>query len=306
MRADEHETRVYSISEIIIKTAPFNIAIYSTGEKIHNIKSVEKIFYMVPDRIISLDLHSAKLSNSKMSTLISYFGNVQQLTSLNLAGNSLGCDGAKLLVPYISNLIQLELLDLGYNKIKTDGFKSLIPSFAQLLQLKTLHLCNNEIHKEGSALFATIRLPNLTTLNLASNNLQKGDEHVSQCLDIMPQLISLDLSGNYITNFTKINKSLEKMGNLQSLKLSYNRINAPIAISIIHTIVKLPHIKTIILSSNFIENSGAICIISYLEKMPQLELLDLQDNMIHKRIQIKLKETIKSFGNNKLTVLLNN
>ena len=38
MRADEHETRVYSISEIIIKTAPFNIAIYSTGEKIHNIK----------------------------------------------------------------------------------------------------------------------------------------------------------------------------------------------------------------------------------------------------------------------------
>jgi hypothetical protein len=40
--------------------------------------------------------------------------------------------------------------------------------------------------------------------------------------------------------------------------------------------------------------------------MPQLELLDLQDNMIHKRIQIKLKETIKSFGNNKLTVFLNN
>jgi len=306
MRADEHETRVYSISEIIIKTAPFNIAIYSTGEKIHNIKSVEKIFYMVPDRIISLDLHSAKLSNSKMSTLISYFGNVQQLTSLNLAGNSLGCDGAKLLVPYISNLIQLELLDLGYNKIKTDGFKSLIPSFAQLLQLKTLHLCNNEIHKEGSALFATIRLPNLTTLNLASNNLQKGDEHVSQCLDIMPQLISLDLSGNYITNFTKINKSLEKMGNLQSLKLSYNRINAPIAISIIHTIVKLPHIKTIILSSNFIENSGAICIISYLEKIPQLELLDLQDNIIHESVQNMLKVKIKSFGHNKLTVLLNN
>jgi Ran GTPase-activating protein (RanGAP) involved in mRNA processing and transport len=307
MRADEHETRVYSISEIIINTSPiFNIAIYSNGEKIHNIKSVERIFYMVPECIISLDLHSAKLSNSKMSTLISSFGNVQQLTSLNLAGNSLGCGGAKLLAPYISNLTQLELLDLGYNKIKTDGFESLIPSFAQLSQLKTLHLCNNEIHNEGIALFATIRLSNLTTLNLVANNLRKGDEHMSQCLDTMAQLISLDLSCNYITNFTKINKSLEKMINLQSLKLSYNRINAPIAISIIQTIAKLPHIKKIILSSNFIENGGAICIISYLEKIPQLELLDLQDNIIHESVQNMLKVKIKSFGHNKLTVLLNN
>jgi Leucine-rich repeat (LRR) protein len=307
MHADEPETRVYSISEIIIKTLPiFNIAICSNGEQIYNIKPLERIFYMVPERIISLDLHSAKLSNSNMSTLISSFGNIQQLTSLNLAGNSLGWHGAKLLAPYISNLTQLQLLDLGYNKIKTIGLKSLIPSIAKLSQLKTLHLGYNEIYNEGIALFATIRLSNLTTLNLAANNLEDGDEHVSQCLDIMPQLISLDLSCNYITNFTKINKSLKKMINLQSLKLSYNRISAHVAISIIETIAKLPHIKKIILSSNFIENDGAINIISYLEKMPQLELLDLQDNMIHKRIQIKLKETIKSFVNNKLTVFLNN
>jgi Ran GTPase-activating protein (RanGAP) involved in mRNA processing and transport len=307
MRADEHETIVYSIIEIIIKTSLiFNIAIYSNGEQIHNIKFFERIFYMVPERIISLDLHSAKLSNSNISILISYFGNVQQLTSLNLAGNSLGCRGAKLLAPYISNLTQLELLDLGYNKIKTDGFKSLIPSFAQLSQLKTLHLCYNEIHNEGVALFATIRLPNLTTLNLAGNNLQDSDEHVSQCLDTMPQLISLDLNCNYITNFSKINKSLEKMINLQSLKLSYNRIYAQGVISIIETIAKLPHIKKIILSSNFIENDGAINIISYLEKMPQLELLDLQDNMIRKSIQNMLKVKIKSLGYNKLTVHLNN
>ena len=325
------DTREYEISKMIIETSHiFNIAICSNGKLIENIEPLEIILSMAPERITSLDLHSAKLLNSHISILTPYLENLQQLTTINLENNIFGFMGALLLPQFLSkmpqltslnlasnsldsivlesclhNLTQLQLLNLRNNNIRKSGMKLLVPMIAKLPLLETLDIGSNGILTEGIRLLASIKLPKLKTLSLANNSLEKSGEQLSIYLDMMPQITSLNLSCNYITDFSKINPCLEKMENLRSLNLSYNRIYTPVVVSIIETIAKLLHIKEVNLSSNFIGDDGAKTIISYLGMIPQLELLDLKDNLIHKKTNSILKQTIKTLGHN-TTVYLGN
>lgn len=325
------DTREYEISKMIIETSHiFNIAICSNGKLIENIEPLEIILSMAPERITSLDLHSAKLLNSHISILTPYLENLQQLTTLNLENNIFGFMGSLLLPQFLSkmpqltslnlasnsldstvlesclhNLTQLQLLNLRNNNIRTSGMKLLVPIIAKLQLLETLDIGSNGIFTVGIRLLASIKLPKLKTLSLANNSLEKSGEQLSIYLDMMPQITSLNLSCNYITDFSKIIHCLEKMENLQSLNLSYNRIYTPVVVSIIETIAKLLHIKEVNLSSNFIGDDGAKTIISYLGMIPQLELLDLKDNLIHKKTKSILNQTIKSLGHN-TTVYLGN
>lgn len=325
------DTREYEISKMIIETSHiFNIAICSNGKLIENIEPLEIILSMAPERITSLDLHSAKLLNSHISILTPYLENLQQLTTLNLENNIFGFMGSLLLPQFLSkmpqltslnlasnsldstvlesclhNLTQLQLLNLRNNNIRTSGMKLLVPIIAKLQLLETLDIGSNGIFTVGIRLLASIKLPKLKTLSLVNNSLEKSGEQLSIYLDMMPQITSLNLSCNYITDFSKIIHCLEKMENLQSLNLSYNRIYTPVVVSIIETIAKLLHIKEVNLSSNFIGDDGAKTIISYLGMIPQLELLDLKDNLIHKKTKSILKQTIKTLGHN-ITVYLGN
>jgi len=325
------DNREYEIIKMIIDTSHiFNIALCYNGKIIENIESLEIILSMAPERITSLDLHSAKLLNSHISILTPYLENLQQLTSINLENNIFGFMGALLLPQFLSkmpqltslnlasnsldstvlesclhNLTQLQLLNLRNNNIRTSGMKLLVPIIGKLSQLETLDIGSNGIFTEGIRLLASIKLPKLNTLSLANNSLEKSGEQLSIYLDMMPQITSLNLSCNYITDFSKIHPCLEKMENLQSLNLSYNRIYTLVVVSIIETITKLLHIKEVNLSSNFIGDDGAKTIISYIRMIPQLELLDLKDNLIHKKTKSILKQTIKSLGHN-TTVYLGN
>jgi Leucine-rich repeat (LRR) protein len=184
-----------------------------------------------------------------------------QLTSLNLGLNSLDMIGS-ILEPCISNLTQLKILNLRNNNIRAFGMLSLVPVIAKLSLLENLDIGSNGIHTDGIRLLASITLPKLKTINLANNYLEKSRNQLSKYLDMIPQITSLNLSCNHITDFSKMIPCLEKMRDLRSLNLSHSRIYLPVAILIIDTIAKLLHIKEVNLSSNFIGNDGVITIIS--------------------------------------------
>jgi hypothetical protein len=209
----------YSIGEIIIRTSPiFNIIISSNCKKICNsndeIKQLEEIFNMVSKRVSTLNLDSAELLGLPSATsLLQSLSGMTQLTLLNLSGNLLDRN-IKTLANCISNFTQLQLLNLENNAIGSERLEMslLVSSIAKLTQLTALNLADNWINKHNIELLASIRLPNLTILNLSRNP-----------LDTMSGITNLDLSSTCIY-FSKIPPFFENMQNLQSLTVSNNRI----------------------------------------------------------------------------------
>jgi Leucine-rich repeat (LRR) protein len=92
-----------------------------------------------------------------------------QLTSLNLASNSLDMIGS-ILESCISNLTQLKILNLRNNNIRAFGMLSLVPIIANLPLLETLDIGSNGILTDGVRLLASIKLPKFLESALLNND----------------------------------------------------------------------------------------------------------------------------------------
>ena len=302
----------YSIGEIIIRTSPiFDIIISSDSAPIcisdDNIKQLEEIFNMVSQRVSSLHLSSVKLNVGSVilfglpsaTSLLQSLSGMTQLTSLNLSGNLLERN-IETLANCISNFTQLQLLNLGNNNLG-NSMSLLVPSIAKLTQLTALNLAYNWINKHNIELLASIRLPNLTILNLSRNPLDKCKRTLHMWLGTMPGITNLDLSSTYIY-FSKIPSFFENMKNLQSLTLSDNKIGKSEALMLFRTIKKLPNIKEINLSNNDIGINGITDIVSYLPIMQQSKdlrnklKLDLRNNNIDHTTRSKLFKKYYYYG----------
>ena len=110
------------------------------------LKSTNRIFHCLDAR--------ATITAAALATL-------NNLTSLNLAGNSIGHEGAAAL----ATLSNLTSLNLRHNSIGDEGAAAL----ATLSNLTSLNLEYNSIGHEGAAALAT--LSNLTSLDLAGNSI---------------------------------------------------------------------------------------------------------------------------------------
>ena len=302
----------YSIGEIIIRTSPiFDIIISSDSAPIcisdDNIKQLEEIFNMVSQRVSSLHLSSVKLNVGSVilfglpsaTSLLQSLSGMTQLTSLNLSGNLLERN-IETLANCISNFTQLQLLNLGNNNLG-NSMSLLVPSIAKLTQLTALNLAYNWINKHNIELLASIRLPNLTMLNLSRNPLDKCKRTLHMWLDTMPGITKLDLSSTYIY-FSKIPSFFENMKNLQSLTLSDNKIGKSEALMLFRTIKELPNIKEINLSNNDIGINGITDIVEYLPIMQQSKdlrnklKLDLRNNYIDHTTRSKLFNKYYYYG----------
>ena len=295
----------YSIGEIIIRTSPiFNIIISSNCKKICNsndnikqlVKQLEEIFNMVSKRVSTLNLESVELLGLPSATsLLQSLSGMTQLTTLNLSGNLL-YHNIDTLADCISNFTQLKLLNLENNAIGSERLEMslLVSSIAKLTQLTALNLADNWINKHNIELLASIRLPNLTILNLSINQLDKCKKTLHMWLDTMPGITHLDLSSTCIY-FSKIPSFFENMQNLQSLTVSNNRIGKAEALMLIESIIRLPNIKEINLSNNDIGSKGITDIASYLTIMPQLKL-DLCNNYIDQTTRSTLFKKYNYYG----------
>lgn len=163
--------------------------------------------------VVALSLPNLSLSGEiRASTL----GNLSQLTSLSLAQNSL--TGS--LPDDLGALSLLQSLDLSNN-----SFSGVVPqSFANLQSLVNLSLANNLL--SGSIIdFGVLELPQLVSLNL-SGNAFTGGLYFSVDLVRQAKLVTLDLSKNQLSG--AINPLLAELPSLTSLNLASNTFSGSI------------------------------------------------------------------------------
>ncbi|RVW23317.1 LRR receptor-like serine/threonine-protein kinase GSO1 [Vitis vinifera] len=200
------------------------------------------------------------LSENKFSGPIPPFSLSKNLTRINLSHNYLT---GPIPFSHLDGLVNLVTLDLRNNSLNG----SLPMPLFSLPSLQKIQLSNNQF--SGSLSKFSVVPSVLDTLDLSSNNLE-GKIPVSvfdlQCLNI------LDLSSNKF-NGTVLLSSFQKLGNLNTLSLSYN--NLSINSSVGNPTLPLPlNLTTLKLASCKLRT------LPDLSTQSRLTHLDLSDNQI--------------------------
>ncbi len=201
--------------------------------------------------VVALSLPNLSLSGEiRASTL----GNLSQLTSLSLAQNSL--TGS--LPDDLGALSLLQSLDLSNN-----SFSGVVPqSFASLQSLVNLSLANNLL--SGSIVDSgVLELPQLVSLNL-SGNAFTGGLYFSVDLVRQAKLLTLDLSKNQLSG--AINPLLAELPSLTSLNLASNAFSG----SIPPQFGECQSLVALDLSNNAL--SGPIPTMDFMEALASLKL----------------------------------
>ncbi|KAF0980624.1 hypothetical protein FDP41_013107 [Naegleria fowleri] len=205
---------------------------------------------------------------------------MRNLTFLNLQNNELGNEGIRLIVNS-ENSKKLKGLVLNENHFGYSGVLA-IASSENLKLLQTLHLGQNNIESIGLTALCDSNssvLKNLTSLDLSYNSV--GSESDIQCLSqcqIFSNLKDLNLSGNRIHfNQVKFIASSPILKNLMSLDMSDNFV-VPEGAQFISE-GSFQNLQTLKLKRNNIQDEG-VKYISESDKMKYLTWLDLGDNGI--------------------------
>jgi len=201
--------------------------------------------------VVALSLPNLSLSGEiRASTL----GNLSQLTSLSLAQNSLSGS----LPDDLGALSLLQSLDLSNN-----SFSGVVPqSFASLQSLVNLSLANNLL--SGTIIDSgVLELPQLVSLNL-SGNAFTGGLYFSVDLVRQAKLVTLDLSKNQLSG--AINPLLAELPSLTSLNLASNAFSG----SIPPQFGECQSLVALDLSNNAL--SGPIPTMDFMEALASLKL----------------------------------
>ncbi|CAM6040677.1 unnamed protein product [Sphagnum compactum] len=201
--------------------------------------------------VVALSLPNLSLSGEiRASTL----GNLSQLTSLSLAQNSL--TGS--LPDDLGALSLLQSLDLSNN-----SFSGVVPqSFASLQSLVNLSLANSLL--SGSIIDSgVLELPQLVSLNL-SGNAFTGGLYFSVDLVRLAKLVTLDVSKNQLSG--AINPLLAELPSLTSLNLASNAFSG----SIPPQFGECQSLVALDLSNNAL--SGPIPTMDFMEALASLKL----------------------------------
>lgn len=171
--------------------------------------------------------------------------------------------------PEISNLINLQTLILYGNDIEN------IPcGFEKLDKLKFLDLSRNKISQIPD--FINF-LTNLDTINLSCNNIQEIPS-----ISKLEKLINLDLSFNFVGDFTSLCQ--DNLLNLSSLNLKSNHVNI-----IPENLQNLSNLKQINLASNKIK-----CVPKSVVNLQKLKDIDLSENPLDDKRLLKLVKQCRS------------
>ncbi|GMM37705.1 hypothetical protein DASC09_050300 [Saccharomycopsis crataegensis] len=215
----------------------------------------------------------SKSVNDRKSLDGASFSNIPNLVSLSLLGN---------FATGIINVNKKYLPKLQDLEISGQAIKTLDASCLDLPKLRWLSICDNpflshvsNLHKLSKLEWLQICQSALDTLNLVNSPgvkvLQLCDcqfKKIPQCVRKFENLITLDLTKNYISS---IDKGLSKCSKLEYLSLSYNNINN------IENLT-LPNLRELDLSHNQIKT---ICELHDLGSLTKLNLAKNQIIDIH-------------------------
>ncbi|CAG8773311.1 26565_t:CDS:2, partial [Racocetra persica] len=205
------------------------------------------------------------LHNNNLSSLPKEFGELQNLTTLNLSSNHFSELPACLTT--LSSLVELQL-----SSNKLTGV--LDSSFGNLSKLELLDISSNEI----TGLPKEIEnLKNLRKLSLAKNKLT---EIPGMAISGMRNLEELEISENKLQIvFTGLDGQTVELLSLKRLDIRQNRLIAldeSQNATMFHPTIKLPKLKEFLASLNLFETFGPL-----LHTTPDLEILDIGDNKFH-------------------------
>jgi Leucine-rich repeat (LRR) protein len=215
------------------------------------------LFHNCP-RLASVNLTRNRL----LSVAFGVFANLSDLTSIDLSSNRIQF----LYNKSFFNLPALERLDLSGNDIV------FIPAmtFYDLSALTDLNIGNNLLLDISTAMFSSVSMSSLRSLNLAGNNLQQAPYSVFHSPLLC--LTTVQLSGNAIANISQFLLSMKCGGQAGHIDLSGNAIEtiAPRAFNGSSGIIE------VILSNNMLD---AIEVDAFIG-LSDLVFLDLSDNQL--------------------------
>ena len=251
----------------------------------------------IAEEIIKKKVKEINLSDSNLTELPVWLGQLTSLQTLYLWGNQL-----KELPAWLGQLTSLQTLNLGGNQLT-----ELPTTFGQLTALQTLNLGSNRLTKLPTTFG---QLASLQTLNLGNNQLKAlpttfGQLTALQTLDLgfnqftkLPttfgQLTALQTLNLEKNQLTELPTTFGQLTALQTLDLGFNKLTELPA-----TFGQLTAIQTLYLDDNQLTELPAS-----LEQLKILEILTLVDNDLTEHLDSKMRSLIEKLEQKGVTVIL--
>jgi len=253
--SNQHQTNHSHSSNNTIMTKWSGLDIYNCVIGNNGAKIIASSSFLQHHQLASLCVAYNKIRDDGIIA-IATASSLQQLTSLDIAGNYIASEGIQAIA---SSLHQLTNLNIAYSNLSA---KEAIVIASCLHQLKSLEIHGNHIGNDGVEAIAH-NMPQLTSLIVCHNYITF--EGVSAIARSMPQLTILNISSNEIC--TKGGQAIATMQQLTDLNVSFCGIETEGAKAIASSMHQLIHLN---ISNNNIGSMGAQAIGSSLHQLTHL------------------------------------
>ena len=245
-------------------------------------------------QILLLDNNNIGVGAIKISEALRY---TKTLKVLGLSNNNLPKEIAHHLQGVINSNCNIELLTLSSNNLHFSAIE-ILQSLSKTITLKVLYMNNNQIGERGGEALASIIMKNtgLKELHFASNNVHRSIIKISQMLQNISTLISLDLSDNNLPEGTgiEIAVAIQSNNSLKQLKLHSNNLQSSIVV-ILEALSKLSTLELLDLHSSHLTAVAANGLHNVIVNNARLKSLYVNNNSLGKGL-ITILKALKSIS----------
>ena len=241
-------------------------------------------------RLKALCLQNNNITNG-MALVVKAFQNIKSLKLLELGNNGIPEEVCKELALVIDSNTHLEQLWLQGNKLHASA-STILQSLSHISNVRALNMDNNQIGERGGEVLASVIIRNigLKELHFASNNLHKSFIKISQALQNISTLTSLDLSDNNIPwgAGSEVAAVIQSNNSLKQLKLHSNNLRSSIVV-ILEALSKLSTLELLDLHSSHLTAVASNGLHNVIVNNMGLQSLCINDNNIGRGLIIILK-----------------
>ena len=283
----------------------------------------------------SLVLNNNQLTEKHGESLRSVIKNNASLETLFLGNNNIGL-GAMKIVEALQNIKSLKMLDFSNinlpkelthqlaTAIKSSNYLELLAftsnnlqasaiiilqSLSHITTLKVIHMNDNQIGEKGGEELASVIKSNtrLIELQFGSNHLQKSAIHISEALQTISYLESLDLSNNNLPEGIgrKLAAAIRSNNSLRQLMLHSNNLQSSIVV-ILQALSEISTLELLDLHDCHLTSIAAKGLESVIVNNTGLKCLYLNDNKLGKDLIIIYKALQNISSLKKLNITNNN
>ena len=240
------------------------------------------------------NLQEVDLSCTNLQTAVSIDGlNVVSLRKCNISGNCITASEANRIANFLSKNDELKQIDLSCNNLQELGTRYILNSI-RITNLTKLNISNNQISCDLKHIAGVLTLATkLEELDLSYNKL--STDHIKHFLyetkNIFANLIKLNVSGNVISDGAAeaLADALSENTKLKELDLSINNLRAE-GISKIFNGLRISTLLKLNISHNNVTDKAADDIANFISRNTKLENLNVSHSNLHDNDAKKILE----------------